>query len=64
MAKPKQENLEVIADLWESYSNRKFTDKLVCCAVCRVESINVSAGFCSECVDEFADDYLEEAENS
>ncbi len=64
MAKSKKEKLEALADLWESYNNRKFTDKLVRCAVCRVESINVNAGFCSECVDEFADDYLEEAENS
>ncbi len=64
MAKSKSENLEVIADLWENYSNRKFSDKLVRCAVCRAECINVNAGFCSECVDEFADDYLEEAEKS
>lgn len=62
MSNSKKENLEAVTDLWENYSNRKFSDKLVRCAVCQMESINVAAGFCGECVDEFADDYLEEAQ--
>lgn len=62
MTKSKQENLEVLSDLWESYNNRKYSDKLIRCAVCQVESINVASGFCGECLDEFADDFLEEAE--
>jgi hypothetical protein len=62
LSSSKKENLEVLTELWENYSNRKFADKFIRCAICRIECINITAGFCSECVDEFAEDYLEEAE--
>ncbi len=62
--KSDQDNLETITDLFECYSNRKFADKLVSCAVCRTESKRVSLGMCGDCFEEFTEDYLEDAENS
>lgn len=60
-SKSKQENLEILAEIFDNMSCRKFRDRFVHCASCGEETMNTNTCICADCLDDGSDQFLKES---